>query len=175
MVFQGSQSEVAAAPYLSGDNGNNFGNNPSTGQDNSPYLVAGAGGAGNTITFNFSQGQMYLGLLWGSVDNSNVLKFYDGSTYIGEVTGSELNSITKNSDNQGLNGTVYANINSDTAFNRVVAIGNSPSFEFDNMAFSQHNVDIPEPGVLGLLGLGLLLMSLTPSNRRNSMSNSMIA
>ncbi|CAB1275743.1 Npun_F0296 family exosortase-dependent surface protein [Candidatus Nitrosacidococcus tergens] len=174
MVYRDSQSGVAAAPYLSGDNGDNFGNSPSTGQDQSYYLAAGADGSEDTITFNFSQGQMYLGLLWGSVDDYNTLSFFDSNDdLIGTVTGSDV--LTSPNGDQGINGTTYVNINSDTAFYKVEVTSTSPSFEFDNMAFSKNNVDVPEPGILGLFGLGLLLMGFTLFNRRNSISSSMIA
>ncbi|CAH9018283.1 PEP-CTERM sorting domain-containing protein [Candidatus Nitrosacidococcus sp. I8] len=172
MVFQGSQSGVAAAPYLSGNNSDNFENIASTGQDNSPYLVAGAGGSQNTITFNFSQGQMYLGLLWGSVDHDNTLSFYDSNNnLIGTVTGSAV--LTSANGNQGINGTTYVNISSNIAFNKVVASSTSPSFELDNMAFKA-STTVPEPTILGLFGLGLLLMGVAPFNQRNAIS-SMIA
>lgn len=58
----------------------------------------------------------------------------------------------------------YVNITSDVSFDRVIAPSSQYSFEFDNVALaidplilsSQEIFEIPEPGTLTLLGLGLL-------------------
>ncbi len=63
--------------------------------------------------------------------------------------------------NQGIDGAFYVNINSSDAFNRVVASSTGYAFEFDNVALTHDPIslsihgEIPEPGILALLGLGL--------------------
>jgi hypothetical protein len=99
------------------------------------------------------------------VDSFNTLSFYDGSTLLFNFTGLDVTRLP-NGD-QGVNGTFYVNITSDVKFNRVIASSSQYSFEFDNVALvdvgtsSQEIQEIPEPGTLALLGLGLLAGSIT--------------
>ncbi len=93
--------------------------------------------------------QKYFGLLWGSVDDYNTLSFYNGLTPVGSITGIDV--LASPNGDQGVNGTVYVNINSDTAFTKVVATSSKYAFEFDNVAYSKEN--IPDGGsTLALLG-----------------------
>ena len=63
------------------------------------------------------------------------------------------------------------NINSSDAFNRVVASSTGYAFEFDNVALAYDPIslpiqgEIPEPGTLTLLGLGLFA-GITVRRRR---------
>jgi len=136
-----------AAPYLSGGNGTGFGApNQANGVDQTIYLTTGMG----TVNLNFNVAQSYFGLLWGSVDAYNTLSFYNGNTLVNQVTGSQVLS-SPNGD-QGFNGTVYANITTDSAFNRVVASSTQYAFEFDNVATRQ----VPDGGMtLALLGVAM--------------------
>jgi hypothetical protein len=158
-AVQGGLAGQYAAPFLSGGNGAGFGNpigsNQANGLDSSTYLTTGSTTTnGNAAVELLLPGsQLYFGLLWGSVDAYNTLRFYDGATLVGQVTGSDV--LASPNGDQGLNGTVYVNISSTTAFNRVVATSAGYAFEFDNLAFNE-SVPVPEPASLLLVGVALL-------------------
>jgi hypothetical protein len=153
-IVTGSVGGQYAAPFLSGSNGAGFGpggTDQADGVDTTSYGTVGA--PGEEFSFTFNSLQKYFGLLWGSVDSYNVLSFFNGSNPVGVITGTDVTA-SPNGD-QGVNGTLYVNINSDTAFNKVVFTSNTRAFEFDNIAWSENRQDVPEPGSLALLGLGL--------------------
>ncbi|HEY4125307.1 MAG TPA: PEP-CTERM sorting domain-containing protein [Rhizomicrobium sp.] len=149
----GDSSGINAAPYLSGGNGVGFGSQPD-GKDTTTYLTAGVG----SVRIDMPTNELYLGLLWGSVDDFNTLSFYDSSNnLIDTVTGADV--IASPNGDQGLNGTVYVNITLDSEFAYVVASEskNQYAFEFDNLAFNPTDptVPSPEPITLSLFGAGL--------------------
>jgi len=144
-AVQGSLSGVYAAPYLSNNNGSLFGD-PNNGPDATTYLSTGTG----SVTLTLPGQEMYVGLLWGSVDNYNTLSLYNGSTLIGTVTGTDVTS-NANGD-QGVLGTYYVNINSTDSFNKIVATSTSNAFEFDNVAYNPTAVPEPSSFVLALIG-----------------------
>lgn len=155
---QGKEDSVYAQPWLSGNNGLQFGNQPD-GVDQTVYLTSGSTGTsiGAGVTLSFAGPQRYFGLLWGSVDKYNTLSFYDAANQlVGQITGADVTA-SANGD-QGKNGTFYVNINSSKPFNSVVATSSSYAFEFDNVAWNAHQIGVPEPGILGLFGMGLLLV-----------------
>ncbi|HZX72189.1 MAG TPA: PEP-CTERM sorting domain-containing protein [Rhodanobacter sp.] len=152
-AVNGAESGRYAAPFLSGDNGLNFGGQPD-GADATTYLTSGA--AGSSVTLALVGPTRYMGLLWGSVDSYNTLTFYNGSTLVGQFTGADVTSAA-NGD-QGENGTYYVNINLSDSFTSVVATSSSYAFEFDNVAFSASPLSVPEPGTVGIFLLGLLLL-----------------
>jgi hypothetical protein len=165
----GTISGLYAAPFLSGSNGFGFGplgGNQPDGADATPYLTTGSTGAfgGASVTLTLPGLERYLGLLWGSVDAYNTLSFYNGATLVGVVTGSDVTG-SPNGD-QGVNGTLYVNINADasSAFDRVVATSGQYAFEFDNVAFNP--MPIPEPASLALLGAGLAGLGMVRRRRR---------
>ena len=151
-VVRGNRSGRYAAPYVSGDNGQLFGN--ADGPDASTYLSTGDA----SISLVFANPQTYFGLLWGSIDGYNSLEFYNGADSVGRVTGRDV--VDSPNGDQGVNGTLYVNVNSTLAFDRVIARSSSYAFEFDNLSFGSQrnalgrNVPAPQSGVL--LGLGLI-------------------
>jgi hypothetical protein len=169
-AVQNSLAGQYAAPFLSGGNGAGFGDpigtNQPNGVDTTIYATTAAGGSSVTILLpgNGGDGYRYFGLLWGSVDAYNTLSFYDGATLIGSITGSQVTA-SPNGD-QGVNGTLYVNITSDTPFNRVVATSSQFAFEFDNIAFNRTDpTAVPAPAALGLFGIGLLGLALARRRR----------
>jgi hypothetical protein len=166
-AVEGNVGGTNAAPFLSGNNGQGFGNpfpgnDQSNGQDGSVYVTAG-GIQGSSATFLLPDYELYFGLLWGSVDTYNTLEFYDNNTLIGSITGSDVNAFA-NGD-QGAAGTFYVNINSTVAFNRVVATSTEHAFEIDNISFNQ-TIPSPEPITLSLFGAGLAGLGLARRRRK---------
>jgi len=164
-AVSGSSSGVYAAPYVSGGNAAAFGNPQADGPNITTYVTAGSTGAvaGSAVEILLPGSQLYFGLLWGSVDNYNTLSFYDGAALIGSITGADV--VASPNGDQGVNGTLYVNITSTQGFDRVVATSSQFAFEFDNISFNQ-TVPVSEPGMLALLGLGLLGMGMARVRRR---------
>jgi hypothetical protein len=154
-AVQGTSEPLFAAPWLSGGNGNGFGplgSNQTDGQDATTYLTSGLSTDANhgQAILTFSSPQRYIGLLWGSVDSFNTLSLYSGGesgTLVANVTGTQV--LASPNGDQGLNGSVYVNINSDTFFDTIVATSTQYAFEFDNVAYNPEPV--PEPATCALL------------------------
>jgi len=168
-IVSGAAAGQYAAPFLSGGNGAGFGlggGDQPDGPDATMYGTSGSTGAPGTpsasFTLSFSSLQKYFGLLWGSVDDYNTLTFFNGAVAVGSLTGADVTA-SPNGD-QGVNGTLYVNINSTLAFDTVVFTSSQFAFEFDNIAWSSSRQDVPEPGSLALLGLGLA--GLAAASRR---------
>ena len=154
-AVHGALSGRYAAPFLSGNNGYNFGSQMD-GADTSTYLATGA--AGSSVTLALVGPTRYMGLLWGSVDAYNTLTFFtdNGATQVGQFTGADVTAAANG--NQGAAGTFYVNINLSDSFTSVVATSSAYAFEFDNVAFSAGPHRVPEPGTVGVFLLGLLLV-----------------
>jgi len=155
-TVNGEGPGLYAPPYISGANGLLFGNPVVFGQDSTNYLSTGIG----SVTLTMPGSQVYLGLLWGSVDNYNNLEFFLGDTSVGTVNGVDIFAAA--AGDQGVQGTFYANIISSLAFDRVVATSSQYAFEFDNVAYNATvpGEPVPEPLSLGLMGLGVLGIGL---------------
>jgi hypothetical protein len=152
----GSVVDGYSAPYYSGSTAAYFGESPAVGPDASQYVAVEAAGS---ATLTFSTPQVYLGLLWGSVDDTfNTITFYNSSdAEIGQVLASQVTGIQDNSP--GIDGTAYVNITSSTPFSSAVFQTSGPqgnfSFEFDDVAYASA---VPEPtsGAIVAAGLGVL-------------------
>jgi hypothetical protein len=161
-VVIGSASGLYAAPWLSGGNGFGFGpgsTNQANGADATRYITTGDTNVPSglvVLDFGSAASLNYFGILWGSIDGYNILRFYNGATLVDTVLGSQV--IAAPNGNQGVNGTLYVNINTTSAYNRVELTSTSFAFEFDNVAYS----GVPDGGMtlvlLGgaLTGLGAL-------------------
>jgi len=159
----GAVNGIYAAPFISNSNGAPFGDSTVSGADTTQYLTTGLG----QVSLLFPGMEKYLGLLWGSVDDYNHLEFFLGAVSIGIVNG--LDIVASANGDRGINGTFYANIVSDLAFDRVVASSTQYAFEFDNVAYNENDPSqVPEPMSLGLLGLGILGAGLMANRRRKA-------
>src|SRR4029453_118505 len=84
-AVNGAVPGIAAAPFLSNNNGLLFGD-PSNGADTTPYISTGIG----QIPLIMPEQVMYVGLLWGSVDLYNTLQLFDGATLVGTISGANV-------------------------------------------------------------------------------------
>jgi hypothetical protein len=169
-AVQGSANNLYAAPYISNSNGGIFGDNTVSGPDSTTYITSGAeAGAHNTASaaVSFGSGQLYVGLLWGSVDSYNTLSFYENGTLVGSITGNDVTA-SPNGD-QGINGTLYVNIYSTTPFDEIVATSSQYAFEFDNLAYSNTippALNAPLPAALPLFASGLGVLGIAGWRKR---------
>ena len=163
-VKTGTASD-AAAPFLSGNNGNGFGSpDQANGADLTNYLSTGTG----SITLNFATDQSYFGVLWGSVDNYNTIQFLDNGAIVKSFTGDDI--FGGASGDQGVNGTLYVNFDATagTVFDQVKFLSSSNAFEIDNVAFGQTpRTPAPEPITLSLFGAGLAGLGFARRRKAN--------
>lgn len=162
-VFNGSQSGLYAAPFVTGDTGAAFG--ASTGVDTTNYLSTGTG----SVSMALPTIADYFGTLWGSVDAYNSLAFYANDALVGSVSGADV--MPNPNGDRGAAGSVYVNITTDTPFDTVVASsGGRHAFEFDNVAFAAlpdtTPTPLPEPFSLGLMAMGALGLGVAARRRR---------
>lgn len=166
-VVEGEVENVYAAPFISGLNANNFvmGAQTVPGDDETKFLTSGKTPNGGIIEMIFNSPQQYLGLLWGSVDSYNTLEFYNGAVLVDTVTGSDVTASPNG--NQGVNGTLYVNINTTSPFTSVKIRSSEFAFELDNVAYNVAPVSTPDGGTL-LGSLGLVLAGMAAVSRRRT-------
>lgn len=160
-VVEGNRNALYAEPATGGTTAN-----PSF--YTQPYFSTGTG----MIDLKFNQGQAFLGLLWGSVDQSNeyggktgpnAINFLRDGVLVGSVTGDNIRSQTgvDTAGSQTFGGSYYVLINDTSGkFNEIQLSSGIPSFEAASFESSTGNVAVPEPGSLALLGTGMALLGL---------------
>lgn len=173
-IVQGDLSAIHAVPvggvtgggaptYLTGNYGSAL---TPTIANSGNYFSTGLG----NITFTFDAPQTSLALLWGSIDTTNSLTFNNATNYT--VTGTAVQTAAAgfiSNGFQGPGGSAYVIVNTTTPFTSFTATSGVVSFEFagvaaSNQAFSQ----IPEPGSVALLGLGLSVAGFVLHRRKKN-------
>ena len=155
-IVIGDRGGKYAAPYVSAadsDDATYYMSVPDTDTRNQ--------GTDRVAIFNLGMTANYFGMLWGSVDRYNTLQFLLGDTIVESYVGNDVSTLANG--NQGIaNTNFYVNFFNLPLFDTVRMISTSFAFETDNHAFGQ----VPEPGPLGLLALGI--MGLGAAGRRRA-------
>lgn len=168
-VVQGFASSVHAVPvagaagstprYLTGG----FGSPLTTNIANSGnYLSTGLLGS---IAITFTNPQTSFALLWGSIDTLNYLSFNDAASTV--VTGALVQSLTPgfvSNGFQGIGGSAWVLVTTDTPFTTVTAGSGTISFELAGMVGASPT---PEPSTFLLAGSMLGLLGLAMRRRKS--------
>ncbi len=129
--------------------------------DTSNYLAVSTSQAVGSEDIKLNSVDNYFGMLWGSVDNYNHVYAYLNGALVGTVDGADVIASGTNFGNQQAAGSnEYVNMTFASGFNEIKLVTTSYNFEVDNLAVAQ----VPEPGMLGLFGVGVL--SLMVRRRR---------
>ena len=132
--------------------------------DATPYLSVAYPAQSGVATLSLGGSYNYFGLYWGSIDDYNTLSFYNGASLVEQITGLQvIQAGTQLGDQTAPGSNRYVNLLfSNATFDRVDFGTTTFAFESDNHAVA----NVPEPGTLGLLGLGLLAVGI--ARRRKS-------
>ena len=138
--------------------------------DTQSYFSVGAengvNGGPSPTSLTFGSVQNAFALLWGSIDDYNTLQFFQGSSQIFSMTGADvisrfnLGGSAPNFEKVALLSFAFTG---NETFNSVRFISTQAAFEFALPVRS-----VPEPGTLGLIGVGLIGFRLLRSRRRPS-------
>src|SRR5271165_3313770 len=120
---------------------------------------------GQTETITYSSPETRFGLYWGSVDTYNALSFYNGANLVATVTGSQTGPLLADGGQGDYASNGYVLITALPAFDKVLVLSSSNSFEFDNVA-----AGAPEPStwamlMIGFVGLGSAALHRGRKNR----------
>ncbi len=170
-IVQGTLADRHAIPVAGSQNGsraylaNSLGSTLMQDADAAGRYLS-TGEAGSTIILTFAAPQTSLALLWGSIDTGNSISFNNQAADV--LTGSTVQGLADGfvgDGFQGMGGSAYVNITTDTAFTAVALSSNLISFEATGLIASALPVTVPEPMSVALLGVGLASMGMARQRR----------
>jgi len=129
--------------------------------DTSRYLSVGPS-AGSPVTVMLEDSANYFGFYAGSLDDYNSVSFYLDDDLVDSFTGDEINQVAFHEAASGnQQQAVYINYytTGSVLFNKVLFESDQNAFETDNHSFAVATPEIPLPGSVALLGLGLISLA----------------